>query len=151
MHPQWSCHLLKESSNVIKSVTTFCRTALDYRSYSLSDRHYYCDDNVAGWMARIARRLEVQLKLQTLESSDPISKLSSLLAFQLDQDTNRIYKSAASWLLHSSMYETAGVAQTYSHVCPVHCKNVRKETNIVLSSSKLSFCIIRSWRYHFRG
>lgn len=60
----------KESFTIIEPVNEFYHTALDYRSFGLPYRSQQYDGDMTGQIAKVARRLKVQLKLQMYNSSN---------------------------------------------------------------------------------
>lgn len=95
-----SRHTCKKEFSVTRSVNDCFTEALQYRKHFLADNSSCYDDEVARCVARLAKRLQVQIKSQTLESFDPISVICFLSNFKLVCDTNRVHKRAAPWLIH---------------------------------------------------
>lgn len=94
----------------MESVSAYYWTALDCRSYCLSTKFQPYDDDVASRFAKMARQLQVQLKSQMFEGSDPISILDSLPTFQIACNTNGIHKDEEMGLFHFFMKKPAGAA-----------------------------------------
>lgn len=71
---------------------------LKYYIYRLSGRSTHYDDGVASYMARMAQRMEVQLRPKMLDSSNSISVLLAPPAVGVGCYTNMIHEGAATWL-----------------------------------------------------
>lgn len=108
----------KESLIVIGPVNALCQTSLDYWSSSWLDRAQNYDDDMADRIAKMAKRLRVQLKSQMLGKSYSISILSFSNAFNRPQDTNEIHKGAVMCLFHNLVKKPAGPAiNAYTCLC----------------------------------
>lgn len=76
----------------------YYRTSLDYNICHLFNRSQNYEGNVASKIAKMKRRLDVQLKSQNVNGYDPVSILGFLPPFQMASDTNGFHKGAAMWL-----------------------------------------------------
>lgn len=81
-----------------------------YGSCCLADQSQHYDDDLARHIAKMAKRLEVQLKLQMFDGSNPITILSFLLAFQMACDTNITHAGVSMWLFPSFVKKPACAA-----------------------------------------
>lgn len=97
-----------ELFTVIQPDNAYLGTAMGYHSYRMADRSQYYDDGVARHIAKMGRRLKVQLKSQMFDGSDPITILSFLPAFQMTSDKNRVHEGADMWLFHFFRKKPAG-------------------------------------------
>lgn len=87
---------------VIRLVNDRFWNVSNYRTYCLAGKLSRYDEEVAQSVARWAKRVQVQVKLQKLESFD-INSIISFLALKCVCDTNRVHKGATLWLLHLFM------------------------------------------------
>lgn len=74
--PQKSRHHCDKYLQVLSTLNDRFQEALDYRLYRLVDKSFYYDDKVIRSVSKSAKRLQVQVKSQKLDSLDPISILS---------------------------------------------------------------------------
>lgn len=84
------------------------------------------DDDVAGRILKVARRLEVQLKPQMLGGSNAISICGVLPAFQMACGTNGYHERAPMCLFHYFIKNLLEPPQMRAHVCTVQFEHVNK-------------------------
>lgn len=70
---------------------------MDYRSSPLAEQSQHYDNNVSRHIAKMTKRLELQLKVQIFDRSDPITILSFLPVIQMGCDANGVYEGASIW------------------------------------------------------
>lgn len=90
---------------------------MEYRSYPLvhqSQKHY---DDVARHVAKMAKRLKVQLKSEMFDGSSTMTILTFIPAFQMMCDTNGIHEVEAMSLFHFCMKKPSGAA-FIARTCP---------------------------------
>lgn len=92
MHCHKSLHSSKQLVAVMELVNTYQQIALNYRGYRFSDRSQHYDVDLASEIAKMAQRLEVQLKLQVSDGSKPTSIHGDLTAFLMGCNTNGIFR-----------------------------------------------------------
>lgn len=85
---------------VIRPVNDHFREGLDYRKLRVPDRSSRIDEEVAPSVANWAKRRQVQMKSQTLESFDYISL--SIFCLHLNC-RNDVHQGPVLWLLHLFM------------------------------------------------
>lgn len=151
MPPHRSRNSSKESLVVIESVNTYFWKALDYHIYRLFVRSQYYND-LAGRIVRMVRRLEVQLNSHVFSSSDPISILSLLPAFQMACNTNRIHDGDLMWLFRLFMKKPVG-ASLNSHTFLSRSVQAHQERKLTRCCRVLNFFprYIRHRQHHSRG
>lgn len=88
------------------------RDALDYRSYRLANTKQTYGCKVAKQISKMAKRLEVQMRPNMSDATDPISILSFLSMFQAACDTNGISEGAEMWLFPFFVQKPANTAMT---------------------------------------
>jgi len=94
----------------LRPVNTHFRRALDYRTYLLNDRSTKFNSGVTKQIAKMVRRMDVQMKSQIFDPVDPITILSFLPAFKTACDSNGIHEGAAMWLFQYFVKKTTKAA-----------------------------------------
>lgn len=91
----------KHSVPVTCPAIAYIWTTLDSCSYLLSNRAQAYNDSVLRRVAKIGKRLKIQLKSHLIDSFDSITSLSFLPAIQMACNSKWINEGAAMWLFIS--------------------------------------------------
>lgn len=89
--------------DVIHTVTTRFRRAVNYRMYQLANKWSKYNYTVSKNIIYMVKRMTGQMKPHTFDPFDPILIIGSLRNIKLACDTNGIHECAAIWLLHFFM------------------------------------------------
>lgn len=84
---------------VIRSVSPAFAEVLDYRAYRLRLKSSLYDGRVARRIGKWQKDLDVAMKSQYFQPSEPITILPFLQTFKWECDVLRIHEGAAMWLL----------------------------------------------------
>lgn len=108
---------------VLRTVTGRFSKALGLNTYHLVERSSLYYEKVEKHVAKGVSRLQVEMKTQTSDSMDPISRIGFLHTLKMKCDNNCIHEGAAIWLCRYFMKTLATAlltAQLSIEVKPSH-------------------------------
>lgn len=91
---------------VLKTVKKHYATAVDFRPYQLSNPSSRYDMTVSSYIAKLVKKVKLQIEAHFFNPKDRISTIRFLATFKLFSDANHIYERAAMWVLPCFVHET---------------------------------------------
>lgn len=138
-HSSWSTS--EKSLTVIEPVNAYYWTALDYHTYFQDYQSPHSDNEVARTVAKMTKRLEVQLKSQNFDGSDLIFIPIFLPALQITCTTNGIHEGPVMWLFYFFM-EMPAAAALSSRTCLINSGCLRQEGKLTSQSQVINYLLV---------
>lgn len=140
-----------EPLSVIQPVRAYFDTSLDHRSCSLPNWCQFDKINVARHIAKMANKLQVQLKVLMFD------KVDSIIILKCFRRLNLCRAQKTLKMLHicgySNMYWNPDHCHPHTpeHALHVHRDHVKNQMDLLLASGQLHSQILQIWWYTLRG